>query len=73
MNRSTPVSRANAPHPTLAELQDLEREARRLRAEHLRDPLARFVIALDLQVRRIAHGIAATLWTPGRAPNSAVR
>ena len=73
MNRSTPEFRANAPHPALAELQDLEREARRLRAERLRDPLARFVIALDLQVRRLAHRVASRLWIPGRAPTSAVR
>ena len=73
MNRSTPVFRANAPHPALPELQDLEREARRLRAEHLRDPLARFVIA-----PRPA-GAANCAWhrchpvDTGPRPNSAVR
>jgi len=73
MNRSTPVSRANAPHPALAEVQDLEREARRLRAEHVRDPLARLAIVFDLQVRRLAHRVAARLWSPARTPTSAVR
>jgi hypothetical protein len=73
MNRSTLVSRANAPHPALAELQDLEREARRLRAEHARDPLASLAIVFDLQVRRLAHRVAARLRAPGRASTSAVR
>ena len=73
MNRSTPVSRANAPHPSLAELQDLEREARRLRAEHAHDLLARLTIVLDLQVRRLAHRVTTRLWAPDRAPTSAVR
>ena len=73
MNRSTPVTRADAPTPVLAELQDLEREARRLCADHTRDPLARLVIIFDLQVRRLAHRVAARLWAPGRAPTSAVR
>ena len=72
MNRSTPASRANAPHPALAELQDLEREASRLRAEHARDPLARLAIVFDLQVRRLAHRVAR-LRAPGGAPTSAVR
>lgn len=67
MNRSTPVS------PAKAELQDLEREARRLRAEHARDPLARLAIVFDLQVRRLAHRVAARLRAPGRAATSAVR
>ena len=74
MNRSTPVvPRANAPHPALAELQDLEREARRLRADHARDPLARLAIVFDLQVRRLAHRVGVRLRAPGRAPTSAVR
>jgi hypothetical protein len=73
MNRSTPVSRANASHPALAELQELEREARRLRAEHASDPLARLVIVFDLQVRRLARRVADRLRAPGRAPTSAVR
>ena len=73
MNRSTPVSRANALHPALAELQDLEREARRLRVEHAHYPLARLLIVFDLQVRRLAHRVAARLRTLNRAPTSAVR
>ena len=73
MNRSTCERRANAPHPTLAELQDLEREARRLRAEHARDLLARLPIVFDLQVRRLAHRVAARLRAPDRAPTAAVR
>jgi len=73
MNRSTPVSRANAPHPPFMQLQELEREARRLRAEHARDSLARLAIVFDLQVRRLAHRVAARLPAPGRAATSAVR
>jgi hypothetical protein len=73
MNRSTPVSRANAPYPALAELQDLEREARRVRAEHARDTLARLAIVFDLQVRRLAHRLAARLRAPRRASTSALR
>jgi hypothetical protein len=73
MNRSTPVSPANAPHPAPAELQDLEREARRLRAEHARDPLARLAIVFDLKVRRLAHRVAARVWASRRAPTSASR
>jgi hypothetical protein len=73
MNRSTPLSHANARHPAFKELQDLEREARRLRAEHVHDPLARLAIVFDLQVRRLAHRVAARLRAPGRATTSAVR
>ena len=73
MNRSTPVSRASAPHPALAEMQYIEREARRLRAEHAHDSLARLAIVLDLQVRRLAHRVAARLRAPGRATTSPVR
>jgi hypothetical protein len=73
MNPSTRECRANALHPTLAELQDLEREARRLCAEHAHDLLARLTIVFDLQVRRLAHRVAARLRGPDRAPTSAVR
>ena len=72
MNRSTLESRTSARHP-LKELQAHEREARRLRAEHSRDLLARLVIAIDLQVRRAAHLVAAFLKTPGRIPPSTIR
>ena len=73
MNRSTCESRANAPHRTLAELQDLERAARRLRAEHARDLLARLTVVFDLQVRHLAHRVTARLRALDRAPTSAVR
>ena len=59
MNRSTVLSRANTVPPALTELQHLEREARRLRAEHARDRLAKLAIDFDLQVRRLAHRVAA--------------
>lgn len=72
MNR-TPITRAITSHPHLAELQDLERAARRLRAEHVHDPLARLAIVFDLQVRRLAHRLAATLWARGSAPRSTAR
>ena len=48
------------------ELENLEREARRLRAEYARDVLARLAIALDLRVRRLAHRVAARLRAPDR-------
>ena len=72
MNRSTSVSCTRAQHP-LAELQEHEREARRLNAEISRDPLARLVIALDLRVRRLAHRVAACLQASSRTPSSRVR
>jgi len=72
MNRSTLESRTSARHP-LKELQAHEREARRLRAEHSRDPLASLVIAVDLHVRRAAHLIAAFLQALDRVPPSAIR
>jgi len=61
MNRLTVVSRTNAAQPTVTELEGLEREARRLRAEYSRDLLTRLAIGLDLQVRRLAHGVVARL------------
>jgi hypothetical protein len=36
-------------------------EARRLRAEHVGDSLARLIIAIDLKMRSAAHRIAAGL------------
>jgi hypothetical protein len=73
MNRSTVVSRVNTLHPALAELQHLEREARSLRAEHARDPLAKLAIDFDLQVRRLAHRVAARLRALDRIWTSTVR
>lgn len=73
MNRSTPVSRAYPSHPVLAELQDLEREARRLRTEHASDPLAKLAIVFDVQLRRLTHRVAARLRARDRASTSAVR
>ena len=72
MNRSTFVSHASAQHP-LTELQEHEREVRRLNAETARDPLASFVIALDLRVRRLAHRVAAYLQASSGTPPSKVR
>jgi hypothetical protein len=72
MNRSSSASRANAPYPALPELQNLEREARRLRVEYARNLLARLAIVFGLQVRRLTHRVAR-LRLPGGAPTSAVR
>ena len=73
MNRSTFVSRTSAQYP-LAELQEHEREARRLNAEASRDLLARLVIALDPRVRRLAHRVAARLQASSHTlPPSGVR
>lgn len=66
MNRNTPSYRAVVPHPTLAELQDLEREAHRLRAEYAHDTLVRLAIAFDLRIRRLARRVAAGLRARGR-------
>ena len=72
MNRSTPASCANAPHLVPAQLQDLEREAHCLRAEHAHDPLTRLIVVFDLQVRRLAHRVAR-LRAPSGATTSAAR
>ena len=69
MNRSTFVSRTRAPHP-LAELQEHEREARRLNAEASIDKLAKLVIAYDLWVRRLAYRVADRLQGSTRTPPS---
>jgi hypothetical protein len=61
MNRNTTVFRENAPHPTPLELQILERNARRLRAEHVGDLLTLMAVAIDLNVRRVAHRAAVIL------------
>ena len=73
MNRNTLSYRAVAPHPTLAELEVLEREAHRLRAEYARDTLVRLAIAFDLRIRRLAYRVAAGLRAPVRAPASSAR
>lgn len=59
MNRLTVVSHANGTQVAVTELQSLEREARVLRAEYSRDLLTRLAIGLDLQIRRLAHRVAA--------------
>jgi hypothetical protein len=46
--------------------QQLERDARRLRAEHAGDPLTRLVLAVDLQMRRAAHHVASRLMPAAR-------
>jgi hypothetical protein len=43
------------------ELQLIEHQARRLRAEHIGDQLSRLVLAVDLGVRRVAYRIAVGL------------
>ena len=45
----------------LTEFQHHEREARRLRAEYANDLMVRAVLALDLAIRRAAHGVLAWL------------
>ena len=60
MNQSASARITGARQP-VAKLNDHEREARRLRAEHGSDPLAKLAISLDLQVRRVAHRIATSL------------
>jgi hypothetical protein len=67
MNRSTFVSRASAQHP-LAELQEHEREARRLNAEASIDKLTQLVVAYDLWVRRLAYRVADRLQGSSRTP-----
>jgi hypothetical protein len=67
MNRSTFASRTRAQHP-LAELHEHERA----NAETSRDPLARFIIALDLRVRRLAHRVADWVQASRRTPPSRV-
>jgi len=69
MNRSTLVSPTSAQHP-LAELQEHEREARRLSAEASIDKLATVVIAFDLWVRRLAYRVADRLQGSTRTPPS---
>jgi len=72
MNCSTFVPRTNAQHP-LAELDEHEREVRRLNAETSRDPLASLVVGLDLRVRRVAHRVAAWVQASRHTPPSRVR
>jgi len=60
MNHTTLTSFTKKPYGR-ARPRDFESEARRLRAEHAHDPLARFIILLDLQIRRLAHGVAGLL------------
>ena len=43
------------------DLQRYESEARRLRADYAKDLTVRAVVALDLAIRRAAHGVLAGL------------
>ena len=61
MNRLTLVPPAATRQPAVPELQALEREARRLRAEYARDLLTSVAIGLDLRLRRLAYRVAARL------------
>lgn len=54
MNRSDSALRADAAHPTLADLERYEREAHRLRAQYARDLSVRLAIGLNLLLRRAA-------------------
>jgi len=51
----------------LDQYRDYEREARRLRAEHAKDLTVRAVIAFDLAIRRLAHGVLSRLAGAGHA------
>jgi hypothetical protein len=44
---------------------DYEREAHRLRAAYARDVVLRLTIAIDLNVRRVAHRLLAALCLEG--------
>jgi len=57
-------------HSVTPELHLLEREARRLRAEHVGDPLARLFIEIDFRIRDLAHRVAARLLSPGSTGSS---
>ena len=61
MNHANPASRTIPPRRLSPELQAAEQEALRLLGEHARDPLARFAIAFDLTVRRVAYRVASRL------------
>ena len=61
MIRNTAAGSMNATPSVAPELRSLEREARRLRAEHAGDALARLFIDLDYRIRGLAHRIAARL------------
>ena len=60
MNHDTPVSRT-IPAQTFPALQAAENEALRLLDGHVRDPLTRIAILLDLNVRRAAYRVAGRL------------
>ena len=65
MKCGTPAGSMNATPSVAPELRSLEREARRLRAEHAGDPLARLFIEIDYGIRGLAHRIAARLLLSG--------
>ena len=65
MKCGTPAGSMNATPSVAPELRSLEREARRLRAEHAGDPLARLFIEIDYRIRALAHRIAARLLLSG--------
>ena len=65
MKCGTPAGSMNATPSVAPELRSLEREARRLRAEHAGDPLAKLFIEIDYRIRGLAHRIAARLLLSG--------
>ena len=64
MQCDTPACSMNAAATVAPELRFLEGEARRLRAEHAGDPLARLFIEIDYGIRGLARRIAARLLSP---------
>jgi len=65
MKRDTYAGYVSTTRSATPKLLRLEREARRLRAEHAGDPLARLVIEIDFRMRDFAHRVAARLLSPG--------
>jgi len=61
MNRTDSAFRANAAHPTLADLERHEREAHRLRVRYQRELAVRLAVSLDLLLRRAAARLARAL------------
>jgi hypothetical protein len=51
--------------PTPRASSDYEQEARRLRAAYVGDILVRLAVAIDLNVRRVAHRLVAALCLGG--------
>jgi len=61
MNRTDSAFRADAAHPTLADLERHEQEAHRLRARYNRELAVRLLVSLDLLLRRAAARLALAL------------